>query len=422
MALPRQDIEAPRHEPLPIAAGQEALVPPTARVSGKALPRVAIVAHGIHDHGGMERALAEVIKRIHDRFEVVVVSSDLGEELHPLVRWERVWVPKRPIPLRFALFYFLASVRLKAMNPDIAHTVGAIVPNKVDVASVHFCTAGFVEKAGGLSPASAPIARRLNKGLTHLLGLLAERWSYRSARVAVLLPVSSGLARELGRHYPSVRAVVAANGVDRERFRPNEQTRLAVRSELGAAQGEVVVLFVGGDWHQKGLALAIAGVAATRETGASIRLVIVGPGDQSHFKRLARELAVADQVTFMGVRSDTERLYAAADVFLLTSCYETFSLAAFEAASSGVPIVAPQLNGVEDLVGGNEAGIIVDRTPESVAAALVELAESPDLRRRLGDAGRKRAAAYTWEGAAEVVVAAYQSVLRSTSRQTLSST
>src|SRR5271154_3909986 len=89
------------------------------------LPRVAIVAHGVHDHGGMERALAEVIKRIHDRYEIVVISSDLGDELHALVRWVPVRVPKRPIPLRFTLFYVLASLRLRMVKPDIAHTVGA---------------------------------------------------------------------------------------------------------------------------------------------------------------------------------------------------------------------------------------------------------------------------------------------------------
>jgi glycosyltransferase involved in cell wall biosynthesis len=373
-------------------------------------PRVALVAHGIHDEGGMQRAFAELLRRLHTQYEFVVFSSDLGPDLRELVQWRRVPVPQRPAPLRFALFYVLGAVRLATTRTDVVHTLGAIVPNAVHVASVHFCNAGFVATVGRRTPPSAPLARRMNTGLARALGLLAERWTYRRGRVGWLAPVSLGVARELEHHYAGLPVRVTPNGVDRERFRPDAGARVEVRRSLGIGDDEVVALFVGGDWHGKGLRLAIEGVAeASRQR--PIRLVVVGRGDERHFRRLAAELGVEELVTFVGERRDASRFYAAADVFVLPTLYETFSLAAHEAAASGLPIVAPRVHGIEELVGDDEAGTIVGRDAKRIGAALADLAASPETRRRLGAAARERSAAFTWDRSVEAVDSIYRSVV-----------
>jgi glycosyltransferase involved in cell wall biosynthesis len=360
----------------------------------------------------MERAFAELIRRTHDHYELVVFSSDLGHDLRGLVEWRRVPVPGRPVPLRFVLFYLLGAVRLARADADLIHTLGAIVPNAADLASVHFCNAGLIDAAGARAPRDAPLLRRINTGLTNALGLIAERWSYRPGRVEWLAPVSDGLARELERHFGGPRVRVAPNGVDHARFRPAPEVRAEVRRELGVEHDEVVVLFVGGDWHRKGLGLALEAFGrATRSSTTTLRLVVVGRGDERHFDRLARRLGVAEQVLFLGPRGDTERFYAAADVFLLPSCYETFSLAAFEAAACGLPIVASRVSGVEELVGDDQAGFVVRRDPEEIAAALILLAGSPTTRRRLGEAARERCAPFTWDRSAAAVESIYRSVL-----------
>jgi UDP-glucose:(heptosyl)LPS alpha-1,3-glucosyltransferase len=355
----------------------------------------------------MERAFAELIRRTHERYDLVVVSSDLGDDLKPLVEWQRVPLPRRPAALRFGVFYVLAAVRLARARAEIAHTLGAIVPNAVSLASVHFSNAGYVDSVGGLAPPRAPALRRMNTGLARLVGLLAERWSYRRGRVEWLAPVSPGLARELVRDYPGIPVCVVPNGVDPSRFQSDAAARIEVRAELDVADDEVIVLFVGGDWHGKGLAVALEAVAAAP---APLRLVVVGRGDEQFFRARARELGIAGCVTFTGPRRDTERIYAAADIFVLPSLYETFSLAAFEAASSGLPIVAPRLNGVEDLIGDDEGGIVVERTPAAIGRALELLATEPASRQRLGDTARSRAQVYTWEQSARILDELYAAV------------
>lgn len=385
-------------------------MPRDARRRDARKPRLALVAHGIHDDGGMERAFAELIRRLSGRYDVVVFSSDLGNDLRPLVEWRRVPVPRRPMPLRFVLFYVLAALRLPFAKADIVHTQGAIVPNRSDVAGVHFFYAEFSRIVGSLAPREAPRVRRLNTAIANGLAIAAERWTYGRGRVACLAAVSHGLARELSTAYPKLATAVTPNGVEHERFRPDPEQRITVRRSLGIPDDDLMALFVGGDWDRKGLGIAIEAIAKASRAELHPWLVVVGRGNEERFSALARELGVAERIVFVGARRDTERFYAAADVFVLPSHYEAFPLVALEAAATGLPIVASRLNGVEELVGDDVAGRIVQREAGAVAEALCELAGSAETRLRLGAAARDRAASFTWDRSAETVESVYRSL------------
>ena len=164
------------------------------------------------------------------------------------------------------------------------------------------------------------------------------------------------------------------NGVDVERFGPDAGTRDRVRKELDVAPDVLVALFVGGDWERKGLAIAIKGIAEARDRRAELELWVIGQGQEPRFRDLARRAGVADRVRFFGARADVARFYQAADIFILPTAYETFSLVAHEAAACGLPVVATRVSGIEDLVGDDEAGILVARTPEAMGDALARLA------------------------------------------------
>ena len=373
-------------------------------------PEVVLVAHAVHDHGGMERAMAELIRRQADSFRFVVVAARLAPELRPLVwRWVRIPAPRRPAPLGFAVFYLLAGLRLVGMHPDLVHTLGAIVPNRCDLTSVHCCHAGLLEARRSWAPQGAPLLRRLHTGRVGLGSLAAERWSYRPGRVRQLAAVSEGLARELERHYPGATVAVTPNGVDSDRYHPSSAARAELRAENAVADNDVVVLFVGGDWHHKGLSLATEATAVAGEgTGIRLHLWVVGTGVAAHVPVSSG----GSRPTFFGPRPDAERYFAAADIFVLPSCYETFSLVAHEAAACGLPIVATRVSGVEDLIGTHEdAGILVERTAHSVSDALSRLIERPEIRAEMARRGRERAATFTWERSTGSVRALYDALL-----------
>ena len=289
-------------------------------------------------------------------------------------------------------------------------TVGAIVPNRVDVAAVHFCHADYRRATGTLAPVEAAPLHRLNSTVSRALALAAERWCYRPSRTGVLSAVSAGVARATARHYPGVPVAVVPNGVDLERFRPDPGARAELRR--GTPEGETVAVFVGGDWDRKGLGVALRAMALLRDGGRAVGLWVVGEGDEERFGAEAERLGIADRVTFFGARRDVERWFQAADVFVLPTLYETFSLVAHEAAACGLPVVATPVHGIDELAGAGEAGLLVEPNATEVAAALARLVDDPGLRRRLGDEGRRRVASLTWERCTDEARALLEDQLR----------
>jgi glycosyltransferase involved in cell wall biosynthesis len=388
------------------ADAQEQIQPRAAAGAVPAGLHVVLIAHDVHDNGGMERACAELIRRAPRDIQFTVVSRTLADDLRERVRWLRVPTPRRPFLLKYSFFFLIASIRLLWTRPGLRHAVGAIVINRIDVSAVHHCHAGYVARTKRLAPPGAPPLRRLNTSLTRIVSRLAERWTYRPGRVRVLAAVSTGVARELETHYPGVPIVITPNGVDALRFRvPNEPDRPGVRH----LQNPLVALFVGSDWDAKGLGTAIEGLAEARRVSAErVELWVVGRGDTRRFRRLAEDNGVAECVRFFGFRGDVEHFYDAADVLVLPSMYEADPLVVHEAAAAGLAVVVTRVSGVEELVGDDEGGFIVDRDPAAVGAAIARLAVDEPLRRQQAAAARANARAMSWERSTAGVIDVYR--------------
>jgi glycosyltransferase involved in cell wall biosynthesis len=388
------------------AAGTETRPSPGRR------PVVALVAHDIHDLGGMERVFAELVRHLHREVDFVVLSHTLADDLRPLVSWRRVPTVSRPFPLKYTLFFLLAGLRLLRVRADLVHTLGAIVPNRADLASVHFCHASFREAVAGLPLPGPSVLRKLNTRIAMSLGLWSERLCYRPSRLRVTAAVSSVVAAQVQRHYPRLPVVVTPNGLDARRFSVDGEVRRAVRASEGVADDEVIALFVGSRWEHKGLGCAIHGLRHASDTcTVRLRLWVAGRGDPGPYLRLARRLGVDDRLRFFGFRRDTEVLYQAADLFVLPSVYEASPLVVHEAAGSGLPVVATSVSGA-DLLVHERTGLVVDRDGAEVGAAMARLASDPCLRRRLGDAARSRVRELTWAASAASVLPVYRVLLR----------
>ena len=385
--------------------------------SGAALqrdrPRVVVVAHRVDDSGGMERVHAELVRRLLDRYRFTIVASNIADDLRGRVDWLRVPLLAKPIPLRFVVFYGLGALQLRRVRADLIHVCGALVPNRADVASVHFCHAGFVAASGRLAPEGSTLPRRLNASLLRGLAIGAERWSYRPGRVKLVAPVSGQVAEELRAAYPGVVIEETPNGVDLDRFRQDDSARRAVRAELGTDQNVTAALFVGGDWDRKGLALVIRALAVARSSGGQVELWVVGAGDESRFGSYAAESGVGDSVRFLGHSPEPERYFKGADLFVCGSSYEPFSLALLEAAATGLPLVSTRVGVASALIerDGDPAGMLVGREAGEMGAAFAALAADAELRTRYGRAARQRAEQFGWDSLADVVGKIYGRLL-----------
>jgi UDP-glucose:(heptosyl)LPS alpha-1,3-glucosyltransferase len=379
-------------------------------------PLVALVAHDVHDGGGMERVCAELIRRGSTSVDFVVISATLAPELRGLVKeWKPVRVPARPFPLKFAAFWFRAAARLDEVRADIVHTVGAIIPRPVDVAAVHFCHAGYVRSQRRLAPPQTALPRRINTSISRLVAIAAERRCFRPARLRAFAAVSDGVRRELESNYPGIPVFITPNGVDRERFAPDAAARAVVRDELSVGS-EAVAAFVGGDWQRKGLDLAIEAVATSAREGTPIRLWVVGEGDAERYRESASRQGAGELVSFLGRREDVERILAGADMFVFPSSYEAHPLVALEAAASGLPIVATPVHGVRDLLADDGAGVLVERSATSIAAGLRLLGEDETLRAKLGGEALARSVGYSWQDSIGGVLDVYSTLLQGDGR------
>jgi D-inositol-3-phosphate glycosyltransferase len=203
-------------------------------------------------------------------------------------------------------------------------------------------------------------------------------------------------------------------GVDLSRFRPMSQQQS--RDYLGYGEGKNI-LFVGRLEPLKGLDILFKAVASLENT-RDITLNVVGGDENSQEKDRLQELAsrmqLTDSIRFIGSVSQDELPvhYNAADVCVLPSHYESFGLAALEAAACGRPVVASEVGGLPMIVKSGSTGFLVpSKQSDVMAERLCELLGDDMLRSRMGTAAREHAETLGWERSADSLLAGYRELI-----------
>jgi glycosyltransferase involved in cell wall biosynthesis len=200
-------------------------------------------------------------------------------------------------------------------------------------------------------------------------------------------------------------------GVDDEVFAPGRGTRTAGR----------IVAVASADVPLKGLSDLLAAVAKLR-TERDVDLVVVGtPRPDGPAERAVARLGLGAAVRFVTGLSDVDlaALFREAEVAVVPSRFEGFSLPAVEAMACGTPLVATTAGALPEVVGpdGHAALHVPPADPESLAAAIGRLLDDPALRARLGANGRDRVLAnHTWRRTAMATAAWYREAIERGSR------
>lgn len=204
------------------------------------------------------------------------------------------------------------------------------------------------------------------------------------------------------------RLTVVPVGVDHDVFRPYD--------DVAKKPGRLMVT-TSSDVAMKGLVPLLEAVAKLR-TEREVEVVVIGrPKPEGRVARCIERLSLGDVVTTVSGVSDEElaRLYGEAEVAVVPSLYEGFSLPAIEAMSCAVPVVATTGGALPEVVGasGVAALLVEPNDPDALAAAIRTLLDDPALRARLGAAGRQRVVErFTWEVTARGTAACYDAILR----------
>ena len=220
-----------------------------------------------------------------------------------------------------------------------------------------------------------------------------HRWltRYALARADAITATGLHLATETTRYTPrSTPVTVVPYGVDLDRFVP------APRRD----GGDVIIGTASRLSTEKGMRYLVEAFARLRgRFGERVRLRIAGEGpERANLEALALRLGI--NVEFAGwlEHSDLPAFLHGLDVFVLPSTYEGFGVAAAEASAAGLPVVATNVYGIPDVVRHGHTGLLVpSKDPEALAQAIAQLVDAPELRAKLGDAGRDYVAErYDW--------------------------
>jgi glycosyltransferase involved in cell wall biosynthesis len=203
------------------------------------------------------------------------------------------------------------------------------------------------------------------------------------------------------------RMTVVPVGVDHTVFRPRE--------DLAPVPGRIMVTS-SSDVPMKGLVPLLEAVAKLR-TERDLELTVIGrPNEGGRVDKAITRLGLSDVVRCVSGISDDAlaRLYGEAEVAVVPSLYEGFSLPAIEAMACGVAVVATTGGALPEVVGTHEdTGLLVPPDdPGALAQAIGRLLDDPGLRAGLGAAGRRRVMSqFTWQVTARGTAECYRALL-----------
>jgi glycosyltransferase involved in cell wall biosynthesis len=307
----------------------------------------------------------------------------------------------RHIPLRHATRSVAVGQDLQALaelwqlfrrlQPDIVHTHNPKPGLYGRVAARAAGVPGIVNTVHGLY--ASPDDQALRRTVVYALERAASACS---GAELVQNPEDLEVLARWG--VPDRKLVLLGNGVDLQRFRPapDEQTRRAVRADLGIDEDAVVVGTVARLVWQKGFRELFAAVEQVRHSHPEVVFVVVGGSDPEKADTITpEELAAAGRrgrIVFAGSRDDMESVYPSFDLFALPSYREGFPRAAMEAAACGLPVIASDIRGCRQVVSHGDSGLLVPvHDPLRLAEAIEDLVDDPARRLRMGAAGRRKA-------------------------------
>jgi glycosyltransferase involved in cell wall biosynthesis len=350
--------------------------------------------------GGAQRQLAELVNRTPaDRYDVdvLVLGACDGE-------FARQWFARPDVRVTYLtqwprLVSSVLAVRrhCRAGDYDIVHT-WLFMANVIGVA--------------GACLARVPAVIASVRNLSLWKRKWYRQWWFRAAdaictHAADVVTVNAdALKRDHGlwAWYDWTRIEVVHNGLEPSQFLVDAaDARRRVRDAAGVTADTIIVGTVGRLAPEKDHHTFLRVIAGVRKVEPRVHGVIVGDGQlRSRLEALAKEMGLADHVSFLGERNDARRLMAGFDVFLLTSTIEGFPNVLLEAAFLAVPSVASHVGGAADVlpnpsdlfelgdIGGATRRVLALLGDRAMGAAGGELARQRAFARFTADQTAKR--------------------------------
>jgi UDP-glucose:(heptosyl)LPS alpha-1,3-glucosyltransferase len=308
------------------------------------------------------------------------------------------WVPGWPWGSWLKRRAFAAAAGEMAKGFDIIHGHGDLLDQ--DVLSLHNCVHAAHEHLN-----KRPLPESDAVGRMHSIQLSEGRFR-------VLVANSNLMKNDVIKRFgvPAEKIEVVYPGYDSCRFNAGGRDDFSalMRAELGVGPGDVLYgLVTSGDFEKRGLPAFLSAFAAVAKDRANVRALVVGKESRpGPYLTLARELGIADRVTFREPVVEVWRYYHALDVYVHPAKWEEFGMSVLEALACGLPVISGANVGAAELINGyGREFVLPDPSGEALSSAMLRLAAA-EPRSRLGALG-SAAAACVWDRGAASISALY---------------
>lgn len=371
--------------------------------------RIAIIRKKYTFHGGAEGFSQALIKRL----------AEAGNEVHIFaIRWDA------SVRLNNVHFHKVPAITFNSAFRDLSFafsTYRLLKKERFDIIQSHDKTlyqdiyrAGdgcHIEWLKQRWKRSGPLKRFLILcNPYHWMVLSLERLILRRHRFKKVIAISELVKKEIIDNYGVEESdiEVVYNGVDLERFHPRNRDlyRHEIRSLYQIPDNEFVILFIGSGFERKGVKFLLRAVNSVPHP---VTVLIVGRGSPKKFGHLMQN----QRVIFCGPRSEIEKYYAAADIFVFPSFYEPFGNVHLEALASGLPVITTGLSGAAEIIRDGIHGFVVP-LPEDyqlIADKMQLLMAEVELRGHMGINARQLAEEFSFEEHSKKVGELYGAIM-----------
>ncbi|MBI5740379.1 MAG: glycosyltransferase [Nitrospirae bacterium] len=330
--------------------------------------------------GGAERQLYELVKGLdRERFHPVVISLSQGGLWKDEIQKLNVQVIELQRKKNWEFSRLLKLFRLlKSVKPDIVHTFMFSANSYGRVAAV-LCRVPVIIASERCERNKYEMGKYQNY-IDRLLALFSQGIICNSRGVALTLINKYSFA--------SRKIMVVHNGINADNFFKQDC--------IGGTdkRAQKIIVTVGRLYHQKNhrLFLEAAKIVLKKSEDKEIKFLIIGKGPlQEELENYAESLGIRGNVIFAGERNDIPEVLHDADIFVMTSLYEGMPNAVMEAMAAGLPVVASDVGGSNELVVDGETGFLCPCDNAAlIAERVIHLLADPQNSSVMGERGRER--------------------------------
>lgn len=253
--------------------------------------------------------------------------------------------------------------------------------------------------------------------------LWLDRKQYTDKGVSRIIAISDMIKNDIIKHYniDHQKIKVVYNGVDLQRFTPDNRNkyRKVIREKLSLGE-EFVILYISNNFRLKGLFTLIKALGELKKSRNDFKALIIGRGRNSSYRKIAKRLNCLENLMFLGHVKDIETYYAASDIYVHPTFYDSCSLVVTESLASGLPVITTRYDGASGVIDNGIEGFVMENPMDYEALAeKINLFFDDEFREKASIAAREKAEKYPAEKNCEETIEIYNEVVAESNEDTI---